>query len=137
MTHWQEQVFSNTEQRGYLRGWTFQEFALRQAVKLLEEVTELFLAFTWPKCQQFDRLRVMAQMLNEDARRIFDDKQLWQHTRPHEAEIEFAAVMGEIADNGVVLANLLQSLNTIGKTKSRLERLALDKSNGDISRGVR
>lgn len=137
MAHWQEQVFDNTDKRGYLRGWTFQEFAQRQVVKLLEEVTELFLAFTWPKCQQFDRLRVMVQMLNEDARRVFNDKQLWMHTRPHEAEIEITVVFGEIADNGVVLANLLQSLNVLSKTKVRLERLALDKSNGDITRGVR
>lgn len=71
-------IYQNVKRRGYVTGWTPRQLLARQAVKLLEEVCELFLLFEWPA--EFGELVCMLRFVRWRAAKLFDDRTAWRDT---------------------------------------------------------
>jgi NTP pyrophosphatase (non-canonical NTP hydrolase) len=127
-------ILSAVANRGYVNYWTPRQFIARQAVKLLEESCELFLAFPFPTCAKFARLRELALVVREEAGRLFDDRQAWQAVTDAGSLNQFR---GELADCGVVAACAAEMLRSETGRRMDLLEEALKKAQGDVNRGVR
>lgn len=134
--HLQTKVLTNVANRGYLDGWTIEQFLLRQLVKLVEEVCELYLSVQWNNTSiQHRRLRELVTVTREQARLVFDDKSLW--TKRDIEPVELAAIKSETADVVVVACCIAGAVRELTGEYFPLMQAAAEKSNGDIKRGVR
>jgi len=125
-----QDIYKGTKKRGYARGYTPKEFALRQAVKLIEEAAEAALAF---ELLLPDDLRDAIWEAHRLAKKHFDDG----FGKGDDAYISATMIdnaIGEAADVMVVLCNLVEAG---GDGKISLCERASDKNRADIARGVR
>lgn len=134
---WQRQILSAVARRGYVNGWQPEEFIARQAVKLLEEACELFLAFSWPTSAKFNQLRESVVTLKAYASWTFDEESLWRGGDVADQIINMPAVLSECADCMVVLANIAEMQREMTGEAFALLPKAAAKATGDIERGVR
>lgn len=127
-------IYQNVKRRGYVTGWTPRQLLARQAVKLLEEVCELFLLFNWasPSDPFFDLTHLVISTRNE-ARRLFDDRTAWRDT----GAVDITQAVSEAGDCRVVLAVIEVAAGQVGGGRVSLEAEALVKSGVDVGRGVR
>lgn len=132
----QRKIYSNVASRGYADGFTNEAFLCRQAVKLLEESCELFLAIPWRDKPEFTRLRELVLNLQRKAKLIFDDKEAWEPLPVDPTTFDEA--IGEGVDVQVVLSCLATAWEMLNAPlTANLMVKAEQKSKGDIERGVR
>lgn len=136
MRYTQTKVLSNVANRGDFDGWSVEQFLLRQLVKLIKEVCELYLSVQWNDTSiQHRRLRELVTVTREQARLVFDDKSLWTNRDIEPQEI--AAIKAETADIIVVTCCIAGMVRELTREFFPLMRAAVEKSNGDVKRGVR
>ena len=102
-TNAQDRIVQAVALRGYLDGWTDDELALRQLVKLLEEVGEAFAGISLPSLTgDMLALALDAIDLGERARQLFTERlDLFR-----DARVNTAVLAHELADLVVPLAVL-------------------------------
>lgn len=130
----QGQVLANVTDRGYHDDWTPRQFLLRQFVKLVEEVCELFLAAPWPLGPEFHRLRDLVAETGQQAKLVFDDGELWGQPV---GKLNYRRLCGEMADCLVVLFSAAGTVGRIRRRRFDLIWAAMGKSEDDVQRGVR
>jgi NTP pyrophosphatase (non-canonical NTP hydrolase) len=120
----QEIVAANVAARGYMAGWTAEQFVARQLAKLTEELSEALACMRDPGWHHYwtDDAHMAGRMARED----FDRKMLWDTV-----EIDTGALRAELADMQVVLFAAAQTL------EFDIAQAAIDKSGADVERGVR
>lgn len=122
MTDYQEQIAAAVKRRGYRDGWTAEQFAARQAAKLVEEVGELVREL------RFDDRYSWTLDLESSAdwaRTHFDDAGHWDYCDVGEHAAR------ELGDVLVVVYCMADALGV------DVNALALDKACADEARGVR
>lgn len=135
MVNPQSAIFRNISQRGYLDGWTLEQVIMRQAVKLIEEACELFLAYPFPTGNpKFYELAMLCHKLKVLAGEIFDDRAQWQFGNHLEITGKQEA---EMADCAVVLSTMAQAIQEKQRQPFSLMAAAVAKSAADVERGVR
>lgn len=127
---WQQQIYERTTQRGYVTGWTDHQFAARQVVKAVEELAELVDCVEFAPVQ-FQLFVDLMHHVGATARRLFDDKHVWQHVyvKP--------GAGSEACDVAVTLANFAAAYERISGQRFDVLEGALMKAKGDVKRGVR
>jgi len=125
----QERIVQAVALRGYLNGWTDDESALRQLVKLLEEVGEAFAAISMPSIDGDLLLLVMDAIdLGERARKLFTERpDLFRG-----ATVNTAMLAHELADLVVPLGVLADALAV-----DDMMAEGVKKAEADAARGVR
>lgn len=127
----QQLVADLVARRGYWDGWTEAQFLVRQAVKLQEELGELFAALgEYAPTNVAERVQEAAFL----ARRVFRQGRGWP------AEIEdderLRQVRTELADLQVVLFNAAEVLGSLLGEFVDVEQEAVEKARADMERGV-
>lgn len=120
----QEIVAANVAARGYMAGWTTEQFVARQLAKLTEELSEALACMHdpgWHHEWTYD-----AHMAGRLAREDFDRKVLWDTVT-----VDAYALRSELADMQVVLFAAAAAL------EFDITQAAIDKSSADVPRGVR
>lgn len=125
----QQEVYALVVERGYHAGYSEDQFAARQIVKLGEELAELATAFKLP-----EPMAVMLRALGNQARHVFDCG-AWKGARldQHHAE----RVLVELADLQVVLFVLAESISRVSGLEFNLLAAAMQKAASDVERGTR
>lgn len=127
----QQQIVDNVRSRGYRDGWSRAEFAGRQVAKLAEELAEL----AW-ECSILDDtqrgccFQATLQSLGDRAKGMFDRWPEKGTVAIHPARI--GAVLEELADLQVIVCSLADALG-----EKDIVGRAVEKSKGDVERGVR
>lgn len=125
----QEAVFKSVEARGYVKGWTEEQFFGRQVCKLLEELGEL---------SRYARLPGLLSgilALGYRARGVFDDRKAWERLGPgagYAPEME-----EELADLQVVLFCAAEAVGRMRGERFDLVEAAMRKAGKDVERLVR
>lgn len=120
----QEIVAANVAARGYMAGWTREQFIARQLAKMQEELGEAVQHVAGVKTIIFVPILGAAGDL---ARTVFNDKSDWRDVML----IDPDALRAELADMLVVLFAAAQAL------EFDVVQAAIDKSAVDVARGVR
>jgi len=128
----QEEVYKFVAERGYTKGYTKEQFAVRQVIKLIEELGELASAIRpavhgWALQELLDDMSFMGEL----AREAFDRNQDWALRDVPVPLNEDKEVQEEVGDMQVVLWCLAQSLGFESGD------VAYEKSKADRDRGVR
>jgi NTP pyrophosphatase (non-canonical NTP hydrolase) len=127
----QHDIVEAVRARGYLEGWTKEQLAARQVMKLIEEVKELVLC---PELSDDDELWNNTSVINardeiaeagKDAREAFDDGECGVFPSTDEARRELSDII-------VVCSVLAHALGVDDMMQG-----ALDKAQADVKRGVR
>lgn len=128
-TNAQDRIVQAVAQRGYLDGWTDDEVALRQLVKLLEEVGEAYAAISLPSLSgEMLAFALDAIDLGERARVLFKDRaDLFRGVT-----VNTAVLAHELPDLVVPLAVLADSLAV-----DDMMAEGVRKAEADAARGVR
>lgn len=121
----QQQVYQAVKARGYVDGWTPEQFAARQVPKLAEELAEL--SETVQRAYSLDFI-LRLRLLGEDARTNFDHVRGWHSLTP---VIDRARACAELADIVVVALCMAEALGV------DVLSAALDKARADVGRGKR
>jgi hypothetical protein len=128
----QARIHRNVGERGYLVGYSANQLAARQVIKLFEELAETLhtvLLTDSPLAVEFAEFKANAVTLGGRARSLFDKHQGW--SRQH-VYIDLEQHRAELADIQVVLA--------VAATEAGVYDImgaALRKSGADVERGVR
>jgi hypothetical protein len=132
-TNARQRIFQAVVNRGYLEGWTMEQFAARQVAKAGEELGELVTSvrggrFMMPSaCSWQYYLKAAAGW----CRQAFDESDAWTWT-----QIDTQVAKSELEDLYVVLSCLEAALNEIDGPYD-MEQAALDKALADVERGTR
>jgi hypothetical protein len=128
-----QRIFQAVVERGFLKGWTMEQFAARQVAKLQEELGELaacFIGDSHPQWTLNQHIRTAALR----ARIVFKHTYGWNKTRTTPDSIKEAKI--ETSDLYVVLCCIEAALNEIDGPYD-MEQAALDKALADVERGTR
>ena len=121
-------VAANVAARGYMAGWTREQFVARQLCKMTEELAEAARQIT-PSTYEHRRLGDWLEALQDAgiaARLAFDERSEWTGL------IHISRLApSELADMQVVLFAAAQALDF------DIVQAAIDKSSQDVARGVR
>lgn len=120
--------YNAVKARGYRDGWTAEQFAARQVVKLQEELGELSTWFNLPFVMN------CIHDAGGAAAYIFDDKETWEALAMQTA-VEPA--LEEIADMLIVIDCLIAGLEEITGEEIDMQKIVEKKAFADIERGVR
>lgn len=120
----QQEVYNFIDQRGYRRGWTAQQFVVRQVLKLIEEVAEAALLVSFD-----DEImpRATIDAAGSLARAAFDQ----MPPTAYAAVRDYDELAQELADIQVVVFAMAQALDF------DVIQAARDKARLDVRRGVR
>lgn len=127
---WQLQIYEHTAKRGYVTGWTDNQFAARQVVKAIEELAELVECVDFGS-DDFAMLQIMMHHVGKTARELFDNKNVWKYV-----DVKPGAG-SESCDVAVTLANFAAAYERISGQRFDVLEGAMMKAEGDIERGVR
>jgi NTP pyrophosphatase (non-canonical NTP hydrolase) len=120
----QRTIYNNVAARGYTDGFTNEQFAARQVAKGAEELGEFAECFTGlPRYVRAD-----VTLCGNTCRENFKMPQLWKDAR---LSVDPAEARKELADMLVSTLSACESLGFDGLAA------ALEKSAGDVARGVR
>lgn len=125
-------IYDNVAARGYRDGWTLEQFIARQICKAAgEEMKELAEAVTGGRGPW--RPTWVWKIVDAGfwCRQAFDDPGAWAWTA-----VDLEKVMAEIVDVYIPLKCIEVALNEMG-VEFDLDEAALEKSAGDVKRGVR
>ncbi len=125
----QQQIYNNVIARGYHDGYSGEVFAVRQVVKALEEVCELYLKIQWRYTGDRGKFGDEVAKVRRFAMMDFDNPRNWED--PLLGPIDVEAIANEAADCYVTLACLAEGLGF------DLEQRAVVKSGNDVDRGIR
>lgn len=128
-----QRIFQAVVARGFLEGWTMEQFAARQVAKFQEELGELSVCFIGDSHPQWTlNQHIRAAALR--AKTVFASRYGWHKTRTTPDSINEAKI--ELADLYVVLCSLEAAINEIDGPYD-VEQAALDKATADVARGTR
>ena len=130
----QARVAKATAKRGYRAGWTATQFLARQLAKIVEELGEVGAHLVGLVPSQF---MYHLQDAADIGKYIFDarlptDWGDWPMT-----EEAMDKLAGELADVQVVLCNMAAALEELRGEPVDLMKLAVEKAEADVKRGVR
>jgi len=132
--HYQEAIVGFVAARGYRAGYTGAEFAVRQALKLAEETTEVVAAFGAALPAE---VREAADVLGKAARRYFDAGFPHGYSAAAPTDDNLRAALAEADDVMVVLACLAEGAGDAVGERHDLMEGALAKARADVARGRR
>lgn len=129
----QARVALAVAKRGYRRGWSGDQFLGRQLAKMMEELGEAGAHLAG--CVPFDLMERL-QNLADQAKMYFDtgNPQDWGG---YLNEDDFLSLADELADMQVVLFNMASVLGELAGEPLDVVKMALEKAERDVARGVR
>lgn len=119
----QREVYEYVSERGYRGGWSLAQFAVRQVLKLIEEIAEMALVVDF----QDVMTRATIAAAGSLARATFDGMQATSRATVR----DYDALREELADIQVVVFALAEALDF------DVVQAAIRKSRADVARGVR
>lgn len=122
----QTQIVAAVAKRGYMDGWSDDQLAARQLVKMIEELAEAS-AHIETTSPRFGLLLERLHGLGALARQVFDFPEAWADV----TLLNTQALRSETADMAVVLCVLAHALGMDAMTQAQA------KATADVSRGVR
>ena len=125
----QDDVYNAVWLRGYMDGWTDEQFLARQVVKLVEEVAESMAhLLTMP-----GYFGAEVRNAGASARWLFDRNEAWEDVALRDVD----GLANELADLQVVLFCAAKALGKMTGTRFDVVEAAVVKAQADVGRGVR
>lgn len=127
----QNRITAAVARRGYRDGWLPGQFLYRQMAKLGEEYAE---AFALVSSNMPGAMNMIVETLGDMGKWHFDHGYWTENYISHD---ELHALVGELSDMQVVMANAISAIEELLDERIDLMRLACEKAEADIERGVR
>lgn len=125
----QQQVAQAVIDRGYMKGWSWHQFAARQVYKLAEELGELNQYVRSNQDMDWEVIGEAAVV----ARTLFDNQMIWGGSKVENLD----QAKKELADVQVVVFVLAHCLEQMSGREWSVVKEAVGKATKDVERGVR
>jgi NTP pyrophosphatase (non-canonical NTP hydrolase) len=128
----QQVVYGHVEARGYTKGWTPEQFLVRNLFKIMEEVAEVTNHLSAQYYPAEDAIASAGARCREIFKEMPRDQEVWINNTD-----DYEHLKKELADVQVVLYCMASALEQITGKPFDLDLEAVRKASSDVSRGVR